>query len=136
MPSVSKTLQFFLQMDKANAIVSRKFSGRAVGFNDLAILIALSGAPDNKMRRIDLAEQLGLTPSGVTRMLLPMEKIGLIKREANARDARVSYVMLTPSGKRVLDESRELAEEVCEELVPKDKEKKLGEMIEVLKSIG
>ena len=53
---------------------------------------ALNEASTHSLKRIDLAEQVGLSASGVTRMLLPMEKIGLISKEEGARDARVSLV--------------------------------------------
>ncbi len=62
------------------------------------------------MRRIDLANAIGVTASGITRLLLPMEKIGLVKREAHAGDARVSYVTITKSGKTKLQEGIERAE--------------------------
>jgi len=49
-------------------------------------------------RRVDLAERLGLTASGVTRSLLPLEKIGLVTRQSDPRDARVGYALITPTG--------------------------------------
>lgn len=50
------------------------------------------------MRRIDLADSVGLSPSAVTRLLAPMEKPGLVEKEANPRDARVSLVKLSTAG--------------------------------------
>lgn len=66
---------------------------------------ALGDCGTGAMRRIDLAEKVGLSASGVTRMLLPMEKIGLICKEEGARDARVSLVRLSDAGLRVLAEA-------------------------------
>ncbi len=37
-------------------------------------LYYLERAPGGRLRRVDLAERLGLTASGVTRSLLPLEK--------------------------------------------------------------
>jgi DNA-binding MarR family transcriptional regulator len=34
-------------------------------------------------------------------MLMPMEKIGLVSKETNARDARVSLVKITPAGEEL-----------------------------------
>jgi DNA-binding MarR family transcriptional regulator len=62
--------------------------------------------PDQKMRRIDLAEKIGLSPSEITRLLNPMEKISLIEKEDNPRDARVSLVALSNAGKRVYEEAK------------------------------
>ena len=41
---------------------------------------------------------MGLTASGVTRSLLPLEKIGLVTRQSDPRDARVGYALITPTG--------------------------------------
>lgn len=76
-----------------------------ISFSELLVLHALSNAPDQKMRRIDLADAVSLTGSGITRMLKPMEKIGLVDKEANPRDARVSLVKLSKTGKRLHKEA-------------------------------
>src|SRR5947207_15424264 len=87
MKKISSQLNFLLNLATAQAKMARRFDGRLGGFhglgqNDFRILYYLSQADGEKMRRIDLAEKLGLTASGITRLLMPMEKIGLIKREA------------------------------------------------------
>jgi DNA-binding MarR family transcriptional regulator len=135
MSPVSKKLKFFFQLAKTNAILARRFSLQGLGFGDIAVLLAISQAPGEKIRRIDLANQLGLTASGVTRMLLPLEKIGVVKREANARDARVSFATITAGGKRLLAESLESAEVVCDDLISAENGKKLDELNAVLISI-
>ena len=135
MHKISHKLEFLFQLDKTNSIISRRFNGQGLGFGDLAILFAISQAPEGKIRRVDLADKLGLTASGVTRMLLPLEKIGVIKREVNERDARVSYAMLTSSGKRMLLESMVRAEELCEDLMPPEKSKHISEFTKTLISI-
>jgi DNA-binding MarR family transcriptional regulator len=125
-------------MAKFQTELNRRLDSRlgGIGFNELIILYHLSQADDHKMRRVDLAEKIGLTASGVTRLLLPMEKIGLIKREANEQDARVSYVVLAPGGKTKLTEGLERAEIFCEELIPASKTKKVEEMSELLNELG
>jgi DNA-binding MarR family transcriptional regulator len=50
------------------------------------------------MRRVDLAEQVVLTASGITRLLEGLERAGLVAKETCASDARVSYAKITPSG--------------------------------------
>ncbi len=136
MSVISKKLKLMFQIAKTDAVLSRKFSSQGLGFGDLAVLYAISTANGGKIRRIDLAEKVGLTASGVTRILIPLEKIGVVKREANARDARVSYAMLTQSGKTLLHESLESAEVVCDDLIPSEKEKQLDGLHELLASIG
>lgn len=82
-----------------------------IGLSEYLVLDRLQAAPGNKLRRSDLAEQVGLSPSGVTRLLNPMEKIGLIAKEENPRDARVSLVTLTAAGGQVAAETSESFEQ-------------------------
>jgi DNA-binding MarR family transcriptional regulator len=86
-----------------------------VSLSDLALLLELRAAAGETLRRVDLASRLGITPSGVARQLAPLERIGLVGREANPRDARLALVTLTESGRRVADEARVTAEEAAED---------------------
>jgi DNA-binding MarR family transcriptional regulator len=61
-------------------------------------LLLLSRAKERAMRRVDLARELGLTPSGVTRLLDGLEGDGLVEKGTCARDARVTYAVLTDAG--------------------------------------
>lgn len=74
-----------------------------IGLTEYMVLLSLVKAPNHALRRIDIAEALARTGSGITRMLMPMEKIGLIKKETNARDARVNLVKITPSGEELFE---------------------------------
>ena len=58
------------------------------------------------MRRSELAERVGLSPSGITRLINPLEKIGLVEKELNPRDARVSLVTLSASGKQIYEDAK------------------------------
>ena len=68
------------------------------------------------MSRIELAEKLGMTASGITRLLLPMEKVHLIKSGPVENDARVRAVVLADGGKLRLEESMERLKEYAEEV--------------------
>ena len=134
MKPINKQLKFFITLAQVYAKTTQVFDRHllgGLGFNDLIILYYLGGSPDEKMRRIDLAEKVGLTPSGVTRMLLPMEKLGMVKRESDPRDARVSYVKLASGGKRLLEETLEEAEIVAEELLPSVSLEKMKEISDI-----
>ena len=50
------------------------------------------------MRRVDLAEQVLLSASGVTRLLDGLERQGLVERAACSADRRVVYAVLTDAG--------------------------------------
>ena len=80
-------------------------SGHGIGFSEYLVLRYLYQSSGRKLRRIDLADKVGLSASGVTRLLNPMEKIGLVAKEEAPRDARVSLVVLTEAGERIFTES-------------------------------
>lgn len=121
MSTINHSLKLLMNLAKMQAIMSRRFDGLSVhgiGFSDFMILYLLQQAPGERLRRTDLAEKVGLTASGITRMLLPMEKTGLVSRESSERDARVSYAVLTPAGRRVYEEAKETANAIAKEIVP------------------
>jgi len=69
-----------------------------VSFSEYQVLHHLACSAAGALPRVELARLVGLTPSGVTRMLAPMEKIGLIKKGSHARDVRMSLVKLPKAG--------------------------------------
>jgi DNA-binding MarR family transcriptional regulator len=73
--------------------------------NDFECLLLLARADERRMRRVDLAEQLILTASGVTRLLDGLEKEGWVDRAACATDRRVTYAVLTDEGYSKLKEA-------------------------------
>lgn len=132
--NVTPSAKFFLDLAQAQAILTRRFDSGlgGLGLSEFMILLALSEGEGESMRRIDLADKIGLTASGVTRLLAPMEKIGLIKREANTQDARVSSVMLARGGKQKLEEALERIEVLAEDILPPGNAKKVKEFSEFL----
>ena len=119
MLSISPTLSFFISLSRIETVLSRRLDAKLwwLGWSDFLILYALSTADGQRMRRVDLADTIGLTASGITRLLLPMEKIGLVRREAHDGDARVSYVALSPGGEAKLMETITRAEEFCSDII-------------------
>jgi hypothetical protein len=82
MSQATPTTTLFLQLAKVSAMLTRRFDAGLGGLslNEFIILYYLSLAPGIQLRRTDLADKVGLTASGITRLLLPMEKIGLKSR--------------------------------------------------------
>jgi len=66
--------------------------------SDYEVLLRLSRAPERKMRRVDLAEQVLLTASGITRLLDGLQASGYVDKAACSSDARVTYAVLTAAG--------------------------------------
>ena len=73
--------------------------------SDYEVLLYLSRAEQRMMRRVDLAESVVLTASGITRLLDGLERAGLVEKDSCATDARVSYAKLTEAGLRKLREA-------------------------------
>jgi DNA-binding MarR family transcriptional regulator len=137
----SKALDFCLKLGRAQAALVRRFDSslggwHGVGLGDFMIMYHLSEAPGGRLRRVDLAERLGLTVSGATRALLPMEKIGLVSRESDSRDARVAYAVLTPAGHELFANALASAEQISQNIIPPDLANNLQEMSDILVRIG
>jgi DNA-binding MarR family transcriptional regulator len=66
--------------------------------NAYEALLLLSRAGPKGMRRVDLADSLQLTASGVTRLLERLERHGLVKKALCPTDGRVTYAVLTKAG--------------------------------------
>ena len=66
--------------------------------SDYEVLLRIARAPEQRMRRVDLAEQVLLSASGVTRLLDGLERSGLVERASCDTDRRVVYAVLTDSG--------------------------------------
>ena len=67
--------------------------------NDYEALLVLSRAEGGRLKRIDLARSLMLTPSGITRLLQGLEDAGLVERASCSTDLRVTYAQLTDAGR-------------------------------------
>jgi DNA-binding MarR family transcriptional regulator len=83
------------------------FADHGLTINDYGVLIHLARAPDRRMRRVDLAERVLLTPSGITRLLDGLERSGSVERASCDSDRRVVYAVLTDVGMAKLLEARE-----------------------------
>lgn len=80
-------------------------SVHGLGLGELMLLMQLHRAPLHRLRRVDLAAMLNSSQSTITRMALPLEKSGFVKRESDPRDARVAYVALTKTGRTRVEEA-------------------------------
>jgi DNA-binding MarR family transcriptional regulator len=120
--ALSAHLEFVLQLVRTQTVVIRRLdqalgSYHGLSFNDFLLLHHLSQGPGGRLRRVDLAERHGLTASGITRTLLPLEKLGLVERQQEPRDARVAYAALTEAGRELLGHAHVLAAQVSKELL-------------------
>lgn len=70
------------------------------------VLCALDEAGEQGMRPRDLAYEVALTPSGITRLLDRMTDAGLVERKACPSDRRGFGVTLTAAGRKTHDSMR------------------------------
>jgi DNA-binding MarR family transcriptional regulator len=97
----------WVRLLRAHAELTRRMDAslraeHGLGLRGYEVLLALADAPDRRLRRVDLAARLLLTQGGVTRLLEPLEREGLVARGSSDRDRRVVYAQLTPAGRRRL----------------------------------
>jgi DNA-binding MarR family transcriptional regulator len=88
---------------RAHASTIRRFdaelvTGHGLTLSDYEVLLHLARAPDQRLRRVDLAKSVLLTPSGITRLLEGLERSGYVERASCESDARVTYAQLTDDG--------------------------------------
>jgi DNA-binding MarR family transcriptional regulator len=102
----------FVSFLRAHAAVTRQLDRELVAehgltINDYEVLLRLARAPDRMLRRVDLAQQVLLTPSGITRLLDGLQRCGYVEKAACDSDARVVYAKLTYAGLKKLAQATE-----------------------------
>lgn len=106
---MSTQLECILGLTKLQSSLTRaldkQLSVHGISFSEFYLLHCLASSREGAVRRIDLATQVDMSASGITRALNPMEKLELVRKEINPRDARVSLVSLSTAGKRVYREA-------------------------------
>ncbi len=115
MSSVAATrnrLEAWVSFLRAHAAITRQLNAdllnaHGLTLSDYEVLLRISRAEHEMMRRVDLAESVLLTASGITRLLDGLERAGFVEKASCASDARVSYAKLTGAGRRKLNEAGE-----------------------------
>ena len=115
------SLNAILHLFQVQARLEDRFSGslgavHGLGLKEALLLMHLSQAPMLRMTRVDLAKRLHISASTVTRMAVPMEKLGLVGRQPDPRDARLAYVVLTETGQAVVTDARATFERLAAEV--------------------
>ena len=104
---VTSALRLLQSADEIRARLSGEFSSiHGLSVNEFFLMSHLERAERHRLPRVELAKRMYLSASTVTRMAATMEKIGLLSREAHPRDARSTFVVLTPTGQTKLGEAR------------------------------
>ncbi|HEV3154337.1 MAG TPA: MarR family transcriptional regulator [Candidatus Baltobacteraceae bacterium] len=114
---VTENAALALGIWRADALIRKRLEGplgggHGLGYTDFIILSELASVVGGRLRPVDLAARLQLTPSGVTRAVLPLAKTGFVERESHERDARASYISITPAGRARVEEALPTVERV------------------------
>ena len=121
-PVTSPAIEAFVRLVRANAAVTRQLSAQLSADHGLNLsayeaLLNLARAPESRLRRVDLANNLLLTAGGVTRLLDGLERDDFVAREECSSDRRVSYAVLTEAGRDKLREASKSHVKQIEELL-------------------
>ncbi len=138
-------IEAFARLMRAHAVLRRELgsevlSPRGLTENDFEALVHLSHEVDRRLRRVDLAERLTLSPSGVTRLLDGLEAGGLVRKQHCPDDARVTWAVLTDEGARTLEcvgaEHGGLLRSLFAEALDDDEVAQLSELLGRLPGVG
>ena len=112
------TLEKFLEIRSFVNNVEKKSLVYGASFSEFAILRAIEAEGEQGVRRVDLAEAVGLSISGVTRALQPLEKLGYIETQDETLDARVRKVVLSKSGSQLFADIAKDVQRRMDEISP------------------
>lgn len=106
----SRAVGSFVSLLRAHAHATRALNAQlttdhGLTISDYEVLLRLSRVPGRRMRRVDLAQQVLLTASGITRLLDGLERSGYVARAACDVDRRVVYAVLTDAGLAKLEDA-------------------------------
>ena len=93
----------FAGLVRSHAVTTRCLSAllerdHGLSLSEYEVMLRLARAPDQRLKRVELVNEVLLTASGITRLLDRLQRAGFVDKAACATDARVSYAVLTPAG--------------------------------------
>tara|TARA_R110000787_G_scaffold52283_9_gene123194 strand:- start:496 stop:942 length:447 start_codon:yes stop_codon:yes gene_type:complete len=104
--NTTNALRLLQVADDFRAGLSGEFSAvHGISVNEFFLLLHLERAPANRLSRVEMAKRMHVSASTITRMAAPMEKIGLVGREVDERDARLVFVVATDAGREKLSDA-------------------------------
>lgn len=105
--NVINALRLLQSAEELRARLAGEFSAvHGISVNEFFLLMQLKKAPKQRLSRTELAKRMHVSASTVTRMVAPMEKIGIVDRLIDERDARLAFVVLTTAGLDRLNEAQ------------------------------
>jgi DNA-binding MarR family transcriptional regulator len=108
-----------LQMtSRLNARMNRQLQDDyGVSLADYDVLVALSEAPEGRLRVFEIAGALAWEQSRVSHQLARMQRRGLVARQECQADARGAFAVLTDAGRAAIERAAPAHVETVRELV-------------------
>ncbi|WP_432452007.1 MarR family winged helix-turn-helix transcriptional regulator [Agarivorans sp. QJM3NY_29] len=122
-----------------NALLASRLSKRVgnclsvhgISLTEYIVMHCLSYDFHQGVSRVALADHLGMSASGVTRLLMPMEKNKVIETTKNPRDSRQSLVKLSATGQRLFEEARDSFSHIASDLTSNLSQNQLEKLAEL-----
>ena len=99
---------------RANRLLLQEYG---ISLADYEVLVALSEAPEGRLRVFEAADALAWEQSRVSHQLARMQRRGLITREGCATDARGAFAVLTTAGRAAIERAAPAHVELVRQLV-------------------
>lgn len=137
-PAITSYGRLFEVGRRLERIFARTIVDRAgMPYPRFELLLRLARTPGEQLTMSELADQLGVTSGGATRLVDKVAADGLVARRACSEDRRVSHVALTETGREVIGEvltwhRADLARELTDRLEP-DEQAELDRLLDKLR---
>jgi len=128
-------IQTVLLASKLSKKADLQLSLHGISFTEYLVMHYLDSAPHQAVPRIELADYIGMSASGITRLVAPLEKSGILEKVASKRDARQSLVRLSKSGRRLYQEAGTSFEHIANGLVGHLNQNQLAKLLELYAKI-
>lgn len=124
----------FLASGRINKQIGNRLSMHGLSFSEYMLMQQL--ADGHELSRIELADRLSMSASGITRMLQPLEKNLVVESVKNPRDARQSKVKLTASGQQLFEDASVSFIDKCNDITRLLSSKELDKLVELLANVA
>lgn len=102
----------------------------------LGVLIRLARSPGQRLRMTELARDMTISTSGLTRLVDRVEAAGHVRREACPEDRRGLLAVLTPEGRALVADAAEMhVADLDHYLAAALSEQELGQLTDLLRRV-
>lgn len=96
----------FAYREMSKLIDERLRAESECSLSDIDVLNELKCTPDHRLQMLSLADRLGVTRGGLTRIIDRLVERGWVSRDRPEHNRREVYAVITDDGARVVDQAR------------------------------